>query len=162
MQSVKCEGQIQPQDHRMNMLVSVDLVRAAKRSESIPEKWDNAKIARAVDRYERFLKLAVTYPDSPVAPTRDIDLIWHLHMQHPAAYYNDCMRLFARIFDHDGGFGSEPAELPELQRNFLRTAERWRELYHEDYVQSQDADAKPVKCWHDCESRCWHACESLQ
>jgi hypothetical protein len=84
--------------------LSVDLVRAASRSESFPKDWIPTKIARAADDYARFLALARKHPRMALAPTRDIDLMWHLHMLHPVAYSADCKRLIGYVLDHDGGF----------------------------------------------------------
>ena len=95
-------------------IVSVNLVRAARRASDFPKEWSDSKLAGEVIRYQKFLVLAKRYPGQAIAPTYDIDQIWHLHMQHPQAYYDDCQRLLGGIFDHDGGFGSDSAELPEL------------------------------------------------
>lgn len=142
----------------MNITCSVDLVRAARRSETIPQSWTDTTLAREIDRYMRFLKLAQANPNTPLAPTRSIDLLWHLHMLHPRAYQADCMRVFGCILDHDGGFGADPAELPELQATFARTAELWEQQFGEPYVAQAD-DPRMTNCWHDCQGRCWHACK---
>lgn len=134
--------------------VSIDLVKAAQRSEEL-KHLPEADLRRNARAYEQFLELARRH-HGPLAPTREIDQMWHLHMLHPVAYHHDCMRLFGRIFDHDGGFGSVAEEEPELIRVFEKTARLWEETFGEPY-----ADGKAEKCWHDCESRCWHACSSL-
>ena len=99
-------------------------------------------------------------PKAKLAPTRDIDLFWHMHMLSPLAYYKDCMMQFGKILDHDGGFGKGHGELPVLRKVFARTAELWEAEYGEPYCE----DGKWIKevvmtdCWHDCQDRCWHAC----
>ena len=147
----------------MTDLVSIDLVRAASRSDDLPTDWTEADITRAADRYAKFLALAASDPLRPIAPTRDIDVMWHLHMLSPRAYHADCMRLFGHILDHDGGFGKDPAELPALLSVFEDTSNRWKSLFGEDYVAVSSSDASSdavTKCWHDCQSRCWHACST--
>lgn len=151
----------------MPTIVSIDLVEAARRSDSFPADWPAENVARAIDRYRRFLLLASKNPGLALAPTRDIDEIWHLHMLSPRAYYEDCMRLFGRILDHDGGFGRHPDEVPILEGTFARTAALWKAEYGEAYLlpeaeyNSRHA-ASAEKCWHDCQSRCWHACKSTE
>ncbi|MDE0256745.1 MAG: glycine-rich domain-containing protein-like, partial [Rhodospirillaceae bacterium] len=69
---------------------SVDLREAARRSESEVSEWVPERLDQAIQRYRKFFHLASLDPG--VAPTREIDMIWHLHMQAPVAYYNDCIR----------------------------------------------------------------------
>ena len=138
-------------------VISVDLLRAASRSEGFPKDWTEARTRAALEGYEKFLRLAAENPGQPVAPTRDIDEFWHLHMLHPQAYYNDCQRLFGQILDHDGGFGKEPEEQPILANHFRQTAQLWEKTYGEPYVGPGNG---PTKCWHNCQSRCQRACKS--
>ncbi len=93
---------------------SIDLTRAARRAADLPEGCSEADIERAVTRYRGFSRLVQLAPTTPIAPTRDIDFIWHLHMQRPRAYHRDCMGAFGMILDHDGGFGQTPDEEPAL------------------------------------------------
>ena len=64
-------------------LVSVDLRDRAERSETFPKEWSSEKLTRSIERYEKFLKLAAKNPTLSIAPTSDIDEIWHLHMISP-------------------------------------------------------------------------------
>jgi len=137
--------------------VSVDLVRSAQRSDDLPDGWTDADVARAHLRYRRFLALVAADPSRPIAPTRDIDVMWHLHMLSPRAYFADCMRLFGELLDHDGGFGKAPEEEPILRACFEATAERYQAAFGEPYAERAEA---AVDCWHDCQGRCWHACAS--
>lgn len=141
-------------------IISVDLVEAARRSEHFPSDWSPEKVRRAVERYEKFLRLAAKHPGATIAPTRDIDEMWHLHMLSPRAYYNDCIRLMGRILDHDGGFGQDPGERPILGASFNQTATLWEQEYGESYVGELPPSETTVKCWHDCQGRCWHACSN--
>lgn len=143
-------------------IISVDLIEAAKRSDTFPRDWSPERLHRALARYERFLLLVAANPGVAVSPTRDIDEMWHLHMLSPRAYYEDCSRLFGEVLDHDGGFGKEPVEVPLLQATFERTARLWEEQFGEPYLDAlvETREGATVDCWHDCQSRCWHACSS--
>ncbi len=145
-------------------VVSVDLLDAAERSDTFPQDWSADQRSRSLVRYLKWLRLKTLHPTARLAPTRDVDLFWHLHMLSPVAYYRDCMRLFGRLLDHDGGFGKGPGELPILQEVFGRTEALWEaeygEPYREDGVYLRDAEL--TDCWHDCSGRCWHACSSLE
>jgi len=143
-------------------IVSIDLMKAARRSDAFPKDWTEERTRSAIGRYERFLRLVARYPGTPVAPTRDIDAIWHLHMLSPRAYYEDCQRLFGEVLDHDGGFGKDPVEIPILKATFEETAKLWFKAYGEPYLNTDAAGAETVDCWHDCSGRCWHACKSAQ
>ena len=92
-----------------------------------------------------------------MAPTRDIDMVWHLNMLSPVAYHRDCMAYLGRILDHDSGFGQTPEEVVILSGVFAETARRWEEAFGEPYVAGADGG---TRCWHDCQDRCWHACKS--
>src|SRR5262249_32195246 len=129
--------------------------------ESLPSDWTEEQTAKAIERYKKFLVLIAQDPRRAVAPTRDIDVIWHLHMLSPRAYYKDCQRLFGMILDHDGGFGALPEDLPILQSTFEDTARAWEDLFGEPYIETRP-DESMTKCTHNCQSRCWHACKSVQ
>lgn len=138
--------------------ISIDLLKAYERSDAKPAGWNTNDAERALLRYEKFLLLAAKYKHLPHAPTQDIDVMWHLHMLQPVAYYQDCMALFGEIFDHDGGFGKGVGESTVLQQVFANTSTLWERDYQEAYVTT--GTTNPVNCWHDCQGRCWHACKS--
>jgi len=146
-------------------VVSVDLVRAALRSEDTPKHFTEETLRDAERRYRRFLTLCMLHPTAPIAPTRDIDHMWHLHMLHPRVYQEDCQQMFGEVLDHDGGFGSEPDELPVLERAFAETAALYRAEFGEEYSllsgggEQARSDAM-VKCTRNCVSRCQRRCKT--
>ena len=143
----------------MHIQISHDLVEAAGRSEGETGGWTLAKRKAAYQRYIKFLQLIAEDPGRDVAPTRDIDAMWHLHMQAPRAYYKDCLALCGDIIDHDGGFGHSDEERPQLVAVFEDTAQRWQAKYGEDYTGSSGTESA-TKCWHNCVSRCHNACKT--
>jgi hypothetical protein len=138
--------------------LSVDLVQAAKKSEGFFAGQNPAVIRSAEERYRRFLHLVSKHPDLPLAPSRDVDEMWHLHMLHPRAYHADCLRLFGDILDHDGGFGLGEGELPELQRFFDETALLWEREFGEPYVDEHEGGTPMNKCVKKCRKACRKAC----
>jgi len=143
-------------------VISVDLLAASYRSDSFPADWSKEQRVRSLQRYEQWLKLKQANPRARMAPTRDIDEFWHLHMLSPVAYHRDCMQLIGRLIDHDGGFGKGEGELPQLKAVFLDTARLWERAYGTPYRDDgvfHDAD-EATNCWHDCADRCWHACNN--
>lgn len=141
-------------------VISVDLLEAARRSDTFPKDWSPEKAQLALSRYEKFLLLAAKHKGKPVAPTRDIDEMWHLHMLSPRAYLQDCQRLFGVVLDHNGGFGKDASEIPILKATFEETARLWEAEYGEPYLSADVGGEKTTSCWHDCSGRCWHACSS--
>lgn len=142
-------------------LLSIDLVTASYRASSFPTDWSREKREQEARRYEQFLLLAARRPGLRATPTRDIDEMWHLHMLNPVAYYEDSVRIFGTIFDHDGGFGTAPGELEVLKAAFRNFAAVWLEEFGEPYVRDMpNEETGAINCWHDCSNRCWHACSN--
>lgn len=140
------------------IVISADLIGSARKAENgfFSHQTDD-EIAAARTRYAKWLALCQLHPTAPLAPARDIDEMWHLHMLSPKAYYRDCLANFGDLLDHDGGFGSEADEEPVLLMIFQRTALMWEDAYGEPYT---DSGARPVKCTRNCVSRCTRACKS--
>ncbi len=146
-----------------DIVISADLIEASYRSETFPADWTQEEREKSLMRYRRWLFVKYRHPNARLAPTRDIDLFWHLHMLAPVAYNRDCDGLFGRLLDHDGGFGLGPGEQPILQQVFTETAE----LYEQEFGEPYREDGLPIgeamtNCWHDCQNRCWHACSSVE
>lgn len=144
--------------------ISVDLLRASSRSDDFPAEITDQQRQTSIARYSMFLELCRRFPGRKIAPTLDIDRMWHLHMLAPVAYFKDCQANFGRILDHDGGFGKAPEEETALQAAFIDTAQLWEQVYSVPYMPDGRwaADLKMTNCWHDCSNRCWHACSNIE
>jgi hypothetical protein len=141
--------------------ISVDLIASARRSDSFPKDWTEARIQAGFQNYQRFLLLAARNLGVALAPTKDIDEFWHLHMLHPRAYAEDCKRLFGQLLDHDGGFGTDLNELPALKDTFNETARLWQAAFGFEYglaVQTDDPGAAGI-CYDPNGSRALHRCK---
>lgn len=144
----------------MTKIVTIDLVRAALRSEDFPKGLTIDEIRADADRYERFLRLHQLHPDRALAPTAAIDRMWHLHMLHPVAYARDCLAAFGHVLDHDGGFGADEVEAPVLEAIFAATAELWEAEYDEPYA--DEGVYELVNCKRNCVSRCTRRCKTAE
>ena len=134
-------------------VISVNIASASKRTDGPLRRSDSSALQRSELRYRRFLALVAKYPDEVLAPARDIDEVWHLHMLHPRAYMEDCLRIFGSVLDHDGGFGKASAEeFAELERVFARTAVLWQAEFDEEYVANPCEEM--VKCIRACRVAC--------
>ena len=133
--------------------ISIEVLQAARRSDSSLRSLDAATLDRSELRYRKFLALVAKYPNESLAPAKDIDDVWHLHMLHPRAYVDDCMRIFGSVLDHDGGFGNGSAEeFAELESVFARTSSLWAAEFDEIYAE-QPAEGV-VKCIRACRVAC--------
>ncbi len=113
---------------------SRDMLEAASRASGSLGKLDKAGREYVLERYRKFLALAKRHPKERLAPTADIDEMWHVHMLMPKAYAEDCEAYLGAILDHNGGFGRKADEVPELKRIFDRTTELWAKEFGEPYV----------------------------
>ncbi|GIW93262.1 MAG: hypothetical protein KatS3mg110_1303 [Pirellulaceae bacterium] len=143
--------------------ISVDLAEAARRLDNeFFRDADVAQVADAARRYRKFLLLSRLLPGVPLAPTKDIDEMWHIHMLHPVAYYEDCMANFGAILDHDGGFGSASfEEWQQLERLFEMTSRLWQEVFGEPYTDGEISEGmrRCIKACARCATRCRTACK---
>jgi hypothetical protein len=129
--------------------LGVNLVAAAQKSRGPLGQLNLAALQLLERRYRMFLRLCQKYPAMHLSPTGDIDEVWHLHMLHPQAYYDDCMRIFGGILDHNPGFGlASEEEWGQLKAQFGAVEELWAKEYGESYVlaQKQGLNAEMTVC----------------
>lgn len=87
-----------------------------------------ATLQRAMERYNKFLKLLEQYPDATLSPTLDIDLVWHTHQCSASRYESDTRTLVGRFLDHNDKLGSSV-----LNRALEKTARLWRVRFGHEY-----------------------------
>jgi len=61
-----------------------------------------------------------------MAPTKEIDRVWHLHMLSPEHYYEDCLKSKGKLIYHNSSVSGD-----RLNHAFNRTKEKWLEIYKE-------------------------------
>jgi hypothetical protein len=122
-------------------------------------KWTKAKTVKAIARYLRFLYLVNHYPLLQLAPSREIDEVWHQHILDTSKYVADCQMLFGRLVHHFPYFGvrDEQDHHALLQAHAL-TQVLYRKHFGEELGAEggeRNADCEPVMMMDapaDCEA----------
>jgi predicted transcriptional regulator len=131
----------------LQQAASLLLIENVKRQASFVDKMHNhiwicspavgGTMRRAIDRYNKFLKLFILYPGKTLVPTLDIDLVWHTH-QCSAISYEETMRArTGRYINHDDKIGKE-----KLGHGADETSHLFRTRFGQEY--------SVCLCW-DCE-----------
>eukprot|EP00898_Chlorokybus_atmophyticus_P007531 jgi/Chlat1/777/Chrsp104S01246 len=86
----------------------------------------------AVKRYRQFCYLHEMSPDVCMAPSFDIDLVWHAHMMHPILYTLETTKWAGKVFKHDDTLNDRT---PGSQLSHAATAARtlWAEWFTDVY-----------------------------
>lgn len=95
-------------------------------------------LRRAVDRYDKFLRLFALYPGKMLVPTLDIDLVWHTHQCSAHAYAESVKRRTGVFINHNDKLGSRV-----LQNGMDQTKELFFVRFGQEYER--------CLCW-DCEA----------
>lgn len=75
--------------------------------------WGETVCWQQIGRYKKFLRLLQKYPNLPLAPTAEIDEVWHQHILFTRQYAQDCQSLFGYFLHH---FPEEYSEDNEQQQ----------------------------------------------
>jgi Glycine-rich domain-containing protein-like len=62
--------------------------------------WTKAKTVQVIARYLSFLYLANRYSHLQLAPSSEIDQVWHHHILDTSKYAADCQMLFGCVVHH--------------------------------------------------------------
>lgn len=80
--------------------------------------------------YKRFLTLLVKYPETTVAPSKEIDKFWHAHILDTLKYAEDCQQVFGYFLHHFPYFGLRgEADAAQL----AQAGEAMERLYREEF-----------------------------
>jgi hypothetical protein len=69
------------------------------------EGWSREQVERIETAYRQFLTLLVKYPDSTIAPSKEVDKFWHGHILDTMKYAEDCEQVFGYFLHHFPYFG---------------------------------------------------------
>src|SRR6266850_2907203 len=72
--------------------------------------WSRQYVEVMAVAYKRFLTLLVTHPETPIAPSTDIDKFWHGHILDTMKYAEDCEQIFGYFLHHFPYFGMRGEE----------------------------------------------------
>ncbi len=119
--------------------------------------WSLEETDAAELKYRAFLQAILDYPEEPLAPSRDCDLFWHMHVLDTRRYWSDCMRIFGRFIHHFPYSGLQGADdLKQQRRRFARsqriigrlTAELRNHFLTHSQEQSHEANQIPGSSSH--------------
>ena len=90
--------------------------------------WPQAYAHRALREYRRFLFLAME-AGHPVAPSDQVDQVWHLHLCYTRSYWtNLCGEVLGQPLHHEPSQGGK-AEAEKLDDWYARTLESYRKFF---------------------------------
>ncbi|ELU08152.1 hypothetical protein CAPTEDRAFT_208874 [Capitella teleta] len=103
---------------------------------TLPHYMDPEILAKALNRYKKYLALKRRYPEEPLVPilVYDFDLLWHTHQLYPILYRKDTTKIFGCVLSH--GYSNDPDENAKLNTSDIRTRELWKQSYFEDFFTS--------------------------
>jgi hypothetical protein len=74
------------------------------------EGWSREQVDRIETAYRQFLTLLVKYPESTIAPSKEVDKFWHGHILDTMKYAQDCEQVFGYFLHHFPYFGMRGAD----------------------------------------------------
>src|SRR5260221_9848630 len=111
--------------------------------------WSREYTEKMAIAYKRFLTLLVTHPETPIAPSKDIDKFWHGHILDTMKYAEDCESIFGYFLHHFPYFGMRGEDDAANLAEAGNTTNRLYEKEFGDAVPSRAAYcsvAKPAYC----------------
>jgi hypothetical protein len=111
--------------------------------------WSPAKAEEVERLYRRWLFLCYIKPETRLAPTKEIDIFWHMHILDTAKYEVDCREMFGQTLHHYPYTGMRNEEDASQHRERF---EEMKILYAEnfgDVVRSESETALCSACYCD-------------
>ena len=103
--------------------------------------WSAEKTALEIKKYINFFYLCSKYPNSKLAPTPDIDEVWHQHILHTTQYAKDCEVHLGFFLHHQPAAHHDDEAIAkhsqdELKEQLLSTAILYETEFGEAYLTS--------------------------
>ena len=92
--------------------------------------WSHGFARRAIDEYRRFAFLAME-AGRPVAPSDEVDQVWHLHLTYTRSYWQEFCRVLGRPLHHQPTRGG-PDELQKHIEWYEQTLASYRRLFESE------------------------------
>jgi hypothetical protein len=111
--------------------------------------WSAEYADRVETAYKRYLILVAKYATLTLAPNRDIDRFWHMHILDTRKYAEDCEATFGHFMHHfpySGLRGEDDARAHDM------ASETMRQLYAREFGEAMPAGAahgtvEPAAAW---------------
>lgn len=142
--------------------VSLDLVRYRLITKL---QWSEERADKAIPEYLRFLHLlSMSKKGISLAPSIEVDEVWHAHILHTALYAKHCQEIAGRFIHHSPSAPTE--EKSKGRQSYATTLEKYVETFHHDppadvWPTLSDVDAAEDAGCGNCSSiRCRSQCPS--
>ena len=104
--------------------------------------WTAEHADRMEVAYRRYLILHAMHPQMPLAPERDVDRFWHMHILDTRKYAADCEAAFGRFVHHFPYFGLRGEDdARALQDAFVKTQALYAQTFGEPVPSLQNDKA---------------------
>ena len=105
--------------------------------------WSREVADRMAVAYQRFLTLLVTHPETTVAPSKEIDKVWHAHILDTMKYAEDCQRVFGYFLHHFPYFGLRGAE---DAAQLVQAGDDMARLYEQEFGEAMPSESSAAYC----------------
>ncbi|MEO8563438.1 MAG: hypothetical protein ABI601_15260 [bacterium] len=123
-------------DHVLSVFGGADAATRAFASKiSKKHRWTQPFALRAIGEYRKFLYLGMV-SETPVTPSKIIDMVWHEHLLFTRAYDEFCREVLGRPFDHH----PELIGMEEQTEVFESQFEATVDLYESEFNTAPPAD----------------------
>ncbi len=116
----------------LSQLNSLDLQPVARKmmSSSDGDRWTEKQLEMALLRYKMFLYIQHHYSDLQLAPTKEIDDVWHAHiLVDTKRYMQDCQNLFGYVLHHRDNGSADEMQSQNQETAFAVTQNLFEELF---------------------------------
>ena len=97
--------------------------------------WSLERLKKAMNEYKRFLMLVLDYGN--VAPSSDVDEVWHTHILTSRKYATDCLNVLGRKFIHHAP-EKKPGPKSRSAKSFQNTLVQYKAVFGE---------TAPIEIW---------------
>ena len=94
---------------------------------SLPHFKNDEFLKKGIERYQKFMFLKLNNPRLFIVPCYLIDIIWHSHQLHPAAYGQDTQRILGYVMPHDDNV-NDRSPGSKLNISSVMTCTEWKKV----------------------------------
>jgi hypothetical protein len=108
--------------------------------------WTRERVDAVETEYRRFLCMAKSFRDAPIAPAADVDEFWHYHILDTKKYAADCEHVFGYFLHHFPYAGMRGRDDEEaMERIGERTRAMYEQMFGESYLVKLAAVGAPPR-----------------